>query len=156
VVVKIDYEKYTKDAQWDGLKGHITNSTLDKELIIDNYKHLWQIEKAFRIAKSDLKLRPVYHRIPRRIEAHICISFAAYKVYYERERQLRLLKAAMSPETALDTAKSIFQIEAYTPQQKSVKHLLLLTEEQKLLAIYSNFKFWVTQCQSQKKAPANR
>jgi transposase len=139
VVVKIDYEKYTKDAQWGGLKGYITNSTMDKELIIENYKHLWQNEKAFRIAKSDLKFRPVYHRITRRIEAHICISFAAYKVYKELERQLRLLKAAMSPETALDIAKSIFQIEAYTPQQKSVKHLLLLTEEQKLLA--NLFKF---------------
>lgn len=134
VVVDIDYEKYIKDAQWDGLKGYITNSTMDKEQIIDNYRHLWQIEKAFRIAKSDLKIRPVYHRISRRIEAHICISFAAYKVYKELERQLRLLKAGISPENALDIAKSIFMIEAKTPNSRPVKHLLLLNDEQRFLA----------------------
>lgn len=134
VAVEIDYGKYIQDAQWDGLKGYITNSTMDKEQIIENYKHLWQIEKAFRIAKTDLKIRPVFHRIPRRIEAHICISFVAYKVYKELERQLRLLKAGMSPETALDIAKSIFLIEANATHGKPVKHLLLLNEEQRLLA----------------------
>ena len=63
--ISIDYEKYKNDSRWDGLKGYITNSQLSKEAIIENYKHLWQIEKAFRISKTDLKIRPVYHRLPR-------------------------------------------------------------------------------------------
>ncbi len=55
------------------------HSRLSKEEIIDNYNHLWKIEKAFRIAKTDLKIRPVYHQLQRRIEAHICIAFVAYQ-----------------------------------------------------------------------------
>lgn len=59
---------------------------------IDNYKHLWKIEKAFRIAKTDLKIRPIYHQLQRRMEAHICIAFVAYKIYKELERQLKVLQ----------------------------------------------------------------
>ena len=87
--VKIDLEKFNQDAQWDGLKGYITNSSLTKGEILENYHHLWKIEKAFWIAKTDLKIRPIYHRLQRRIEAHICLTFAAYKVYKELERQLK-------------------------------------------------------------------
>src|SRR5690606_35207312 len=86
--VIIDQKKIAEDKKWDGLKGYLSNAKLNKNQIIENYQHLWQIEKAFRIAKSDLKIRPVYHRLQRRIEAHVCLSFAAYKVYKELERQL--------------------------------------------------------------------
>jgi len=132
--VTIDKEKLKMDSAWDGLKGYVTNTTLSKDDIIENYQHLWQIEKAFRIAKTDLKIRPVYHRLQRRIEAHICISFAAYKVYKELERQLKELDAKLSPEKAIDIAKSIYQIETDTNDDDTVKHILLLTLEQKELA----------------------
>ncbi|MDZ7764751.1 MAG: IS1634 family transposase [Melioribacteraceae bacterium] len=62
VKITIDYEKFKADGHWDGLKGYITNSEISKEEVIENYKHLWQIEKAFRISKTDLKVRPIYHR----------------------------------------------------------------------------------------------
>jgi transposase len=81
IKVSIDKDKTEQEAKWDGLKGYITNSTLHKDEIIENYRHLWQIEKAFRISKTELRIRPVYHRLPRRIEAHICLSFVAYKIY---------------------------------------------------------------------------
>lgn len=81
VRISIDKEKYKADAKWDGLKGYSTNTALTKDEIIENYNHLWQIEKAFRISKSDLKIRPIFHRLKGRIEAHICIAFCAYKVY---------------------------------------------------------------------------
>ena len=71
--VTIDYEKYKLDARWDGLKGYITNSKLSPKEIIANYGQLWQIEAAFRMSKTDLRIRPIYHRISDRIEAHICI-----------------------------------------------------------------------------------
>src|SRR5690606_18043157 len=86
IKVAIDGEKLTQDARWDGLKGYITNAKLSKDQIIENYQHLWQIEKAFRVSKTDLKIKPIYHRLQKRIEAHICISFVAYKVYKELER----------------------------------------------------------------------
>jgi transposase len=80
IKVTIDKSKLNEDKAWDGLKGYITNTNLAKDEIIENYQHLWQIEKAFRISKTDLKIRPIYHRLQRRIEAHICISFVAYKM----------------------------------------------------------------------------
>ena len=140
ITITIDKEKLAQDANWDGLKGYITNARLNKNQVIANYKHLWHIEKAFRIAKSDLKIRPVYHRLQRRIEAHICISFVAYKVYKELERQLQVMKADISPLTAIEIAENIFELEVTLPVGgKTIRKTLLLTEEQKYLASIFDF-----------------
>lgn len=138
VNVEIDYKKFTADAVWDGLKGYISNARLRKDDIIENYGHLWQIEKAFRISKTDLKIRPIYHRVQRRIEAHICISFVAYKIYKELERQLKKLNSKLSPEKAIEIAKTIYQIKA-TVSGKSVTQILLINDQQKKLAQLFNF-----------------
>ncbi|MDO5649979.1 MAG: IS1634 family transposase, partial [Gallicola sp.] len=45
VTLSIDMEKYEKDGAWDGLKGYLTNTTLDNQAVFDNYKELWHIEK---------------------------------------------------------------------------------------------------------------
>lgn len=138
--ISIDYEKYKTDARWDGLKGYVTNSQLSKEAIIENYKQLWQIEKAFRVSKTDLKIRPVYHRLPRRIEAHICITFAAYKLYKELERILQAKKATVSAKKAIEIAMNIFEITIKSPiTNTAVSKTLLLTEEQKDLAKILDF-----------------
>ena len=68
----------TKDQE-----GYITNTKMGKDEVIALYKNLWKIEKAFRISKTDLRIRPIYHRLKHRIEAHICIAFCAYKIYKE-------------------------------------------------------------------------
>ena len=120
ISVSIDKEKFNDDNKWDGLKGYLTNTNLSKEHIIDNYGHLWKIEKAFRISKHDLRLRPIYHRVQRRIEAHICIAFVAYKVYKELERQLKQKSAGISPEQAINIAKTIYSIKVVTPKQKHI------------------------------------
>ena len=138
--ISIDKDKYEKDAKWDGLKGYLTNTRLSNSEIVENYAHLWKIEKAFRISKTDLKIRPIYHRIQRRIEAHICISFAAYKVYKELERQLKCKNANLSPEKAIEIAKTIYAIQTKTPNEKHViSKTIIITEEQKLLAELFNF-----------------
>ena len=138
--ISIDREKFENDSRWDGLKGYITNTSLTKEQIIDNYSHLWRIEKAFRVSKHDLKIRPIYHRLQRRIEAHIAINFTAYKVYKELERQLKDKKANISPEQAIEIAKSIYAINIINPFNHNVsKQTLLLNEEQKYLAKLFNF-----------------
>ncbi|MFN2440730.1 MAG: IS1634 family transposase, partial [Chitinophagaceae bacterium] len=140
ITVTIDREKLQQDTRWDGLKGYLTNAKLSKEQVIENYQHLWQIEKAFRIAKSDLKIRPVYHRLQRRIEAHICISFGAYKLYKELERQLHEKKANISPMTAIEIAENIFEVTIKLPQNGRIKKkTLLLTDEQKFLNSIFNF-----------------
>jgi transposase len=140
VQVTIDMEKFEQDSRWDGLKGYLTNSSLSKEEIMENYKQLWQIEKAFRVTKSEIKIRPIYHRLPKRIEAHICIAFVAYKVYKELERTLKAKKAVISPGKAIEIAQNIFEIEILTPKSKQlIKKVLLLSEEQKYLAEIAEF-----------------
>jgi transposase len=138
VIVSIDLEKYKADSKWDGLKGYITNSNLEKDLIIENYRHLWQIEKAFRISKTDLRIRPIYHRLKHRIEAHICIAFCAYKIYKELERQLKAKKSPLSPEKAIDIAKTIYKITITTPYSKTKESRLFKPseEQQNLLKMF--------------------
>jgi transposase len=88
VKIKIDYQKFENDQKWDGLKGYLTNTNLTGKEVIENYANLWMIEKAFRISKTDLRIRPIYHRLRERIEAHICISFVSYLLFKEFERAL--------------------------------------------------------------------
>lgn len=140
VDVHLDKAKIEADKKWDGLKGYLSNAKLNKNQIVENYQHLWQIEKAFRIAKSDLKIRPIYHRLQRRIEAHICISFAAYKVYKEIERQLNEKNATISVSEAIEIADYIHQLTIKLPQSgKIVKKTVLTTNEQRYLASLFNF-----------------
>ena len=134
ITVALDQTKIDSDEKWDGLKGYITNTTLSKEEVIDNYGHPWRIEKAFRVAKTDLKIRPIYHFAKRRIEAHICIAFAAYKIYKELERQLKIRKGPFSPEKAIEIAKTIYGIKATKPKTKELfEKTLVLNEEQRSL-----------------------
>lgn len=117
--IAIDYDKFKVDAKWDGLKGYITNTNLSKEEVIEKYKQLWQIEKTFRISKTDLRIRPIYHHLKRRIETHVCISFAACVVYKELERQLKVKKSDLSPEKVIEILKTIYSITINTPYSKS-------------------------------------
>lgn len=138
--ISIDYDKYKRDSVWDGLKGYITNCSLQPNEIIENYSHLWQIEKAFRVTKTDLKIRPIYHRLPKRIEAHICLNFVAYKIYKELERQLLEKKAPISATKAIEIASFIFTLTLKLPNsEERITKPILKSEEQVLLATL--FKF---------------
>lgn len=125
VLIKIDYNKFEQDGKWDGLKGYVTNTNVAPSILLKNYAQLWKIEKAFRISKTDLKIRPIYHRLQDRIEAHICISFAAYKIYTELERQLRLKKSGITINQAIEIIKTIQQITIVHPESKTSKSVLL-------------------------------
>ena len=140
--IVIDYEKYQDDAKWDGLKGYITNTELSKENVIEKYNQLWAIEKTFRISKSDLQIRPIYHRLRRRIEAHICISFVACKIYKELERQLKEKKSELSPEMAIDIVKTIYQVSIQSPYSfTKYQRLMIKNQEQRDLIELFDLKF---------------
>lgn len=62
----------------EGIKAYRTNITrIPEKLLIDRYHDLWKVEQAFRITKSDLEARPIYHRRKESIEYHILIVFVA-------------------------------------------------------------------------------
>ena len=95
------------------------------------YHGLWVVEKAFRVSKGNLEMRPVFHFTERRIEAHVCICFIAYKVYKELERIIRISKINLSVDKVLDIAKTIATIDIKTDGVDGVsKRTLFLTEEQ--------------------------
>lgn len=134
VSVSVNEERIADDTRWDGLKGYVTNTALPSAQIIKHYGHLWQIEKAFRISKTDLRIRPLFHRLRRRIEAHLCIAFAAYAIWKELERLLKKGGVHMSPTRAAELTHTIYEIEYTLPQSKQIKHKLLAMDgEQQIL-----------------------
>ena len=73
--VTINYDKLEDDSKWDGLKGYITNTDISCQQVYEAYHNLWHVEKAFRISKSKIEIRPMFHFTRKRIQAHICICF---------------------------------------------------------------------------------
>ena len=129
--ISIDKEKYNADTKWDGLKGYRTNTSLSKEEVIKQYYELWAVEKTFRISKHDLQIRPIFHQLKRRIEAHICIAFAACKIYKELERQLKEKESLQTPEKVIDILKTINKVTFTTPYStKRYEKIIIKTEEQ--------------------------
>jgi transposase len=130
VSIEIDYDKFDDDKRWDGLKGYITNTKLNGRQVIENYKNLWQIEKAFRMSKTDLRIRPIYHRLKHRIEAHICISFTAYCIYKELERVLYQEKSKLSLKKAAELTHNMYQVTFMLPESKHSKSILLKMDDE--------------------------
>lgn len=132
--VRIDYERYAADQRWDGLKGYVTNTRLSARRVIAHYGQLWQIEKAFRISKTDLRIRPIYHRLRQRIEGHISIAFAAYTVFKEIERVLYKEKAPFSVNRAAALTHNMYRINIQLPSTGQPASILLrMDPEQELL-----------------------
>lgn len=129
--VTLDEEKIREDERWDGLKGYLTNTLLPSTAIIENYKHLWQIERAFRISKTDLRVRPVFHRLRRRIEAHICVAFVAYTIYKELELLLAGINSGISPKRAAELTHTMYSLTYKTPDSGEEKRAVLkMSDEQ--------------------------
>lgn len=140
VQVQIDHELFKQDCKWDGLKGYLTNTKLKAEEVYSNYSNLWKIENAFKVAKSKIEIRPMFHFTPKRIEAHVCICFVAYKVYKELERQLKEMQSSLSPDKAISIAKTICTIKVKVPNStETIEKVLLLTDKQKQLAKLFDF-----------------
>lgn len=129
ISIEIDYQKFNQDNAWDGLKGYITNTKIPDKQVIENYKNLWHIEKAFRMSKTDLRIRPVYHRLRNRIEAHICIAFTAYSIYKELERVLYKDKSHLSLKKAAELTHNMYQITYTLPESKHTKSKLLKMDD---------------------------
>ena len=138
VEVKIRADLVEADEQWDGWKGYITNTDLSAEDVVSQYHELWVVERAFRVSKGNLEMRPVFHFTEKRIEAHICICFIAYKVYKEFERQLKQQNFPLSVDRVLEIAKTIPTIKIVLPhnQQVMTKTLFLTDEHRSIRPLF--------------------
>ena len=76
---ELDKQKIEKDKQFDGFLAIATNNTtLDVNIILEQYKQLYRIEHTFRTFKSHLETRPMFHWTDKRIEGHICLCYLSY------------------------------------------------------------------------------
>ena len=125
VSVTIDMDKYNADAAWDEIKGYVTNTQLSDAEVIFNYSNLWFIESVFRMNKGDLRVRPIYHRLHNRIEAHICICFTAYTIMLELERELKAAKSDITLYQAGRLTKTMYQLNYKMPNSHRTKSVIL-------------------------------
>ena len=142
VQVEIDYNKIQEDAKWDGLKGYLTNTKLPINEVYAAYHNLWNVERAFRIAKSKIEIRPMFHFTRRRIESHICICFVSLKVYKELERILKLTNITMSVDKVLNMAKTITTLQIRMPLNNQVISKTMIMKRHKKIERLFDEDFW--------------
>lgn len=89
-LVTLNQKTIDEDASWDGFHGIAVShsANLNTEQALKRYKDLWHVEETFRIAKSTLKTRPIFHWKPERIRAHILLCFMT--LFIERFLEFRL------------------------------------------------------------------
>ena len=75
--------------------------------VVRRYKALADIERGFRVLKSEIEIAPVFHRLPERIRAHAMLCFMALIVYRVMRQRLKLAKSDLSPERALAQLRRI-------------------------------------------------
>jgi transposase len=86
----------------------VTNvADLQPAEIVDRYKSLADIERGFKVLKSEIEIAPVFHRLPERIRAHASICFMALILYRVMRQRLKAAGHAASPETALAQLRRI-------------------------------------------------
>jgi hypothetical protein len=110
---RLNPDKVSQDERLDGIKGFATNDfTLKADDVISHYQNQYDVERAFRISKTDLRIRPIYHRLENRIKAHILISFVSYAIHKEFERRLkqRDIKFDFSQKLLRDIIKHMFAL----------------------------------------------
>lgn len=92
----------------DGKLLVVTNvQDMTPEKVIERYKSLADIERGFKVLKSELEIGPVYHRLPERIRAHASICFMALILHRVMRMRLRSANAGVTPERALQSLKRI-------------------------------------------------
>ena len=104
----IDQRALTRARLMDGKLLLVTNvADLRASEIVERYKALADIERGFRVLKSEIDIAPVYHRLPDRIRAHASLCFMALILYRVMRNRLRLAGSDQSPETVLANLRRI-------------------------------------------------
>ena len=76
---------------------------------------LWDIEAAFKNLKDDLQLRPIYHQLEHRIEAHIFVAFLAYCLHVTLRARLKPLAPGLTPRAVLDKFAGMRMLDVHFP-----------------------------------------
>jgi transposase len=96
----------------------------DPAMLWQYYIQLTEIEQAFKELKSDLSLRPIYHQLDHRIEAHIFVAFIAYCLQVTLKLQARQLAPGLTPRAILEKLSAIQMVDVHLPTTDG-RHLIL-------------------------------
>jgi Transposase len=104
----IDEAARTRAERMEGELLLVTNvQDLKPEKVVSRYKSLADIERGFKVLKSELEIGPVYHRLPERIRAHAAICFMALILHRVMRSRLRASHTGLTPERALEQLRRI-------------------------------------------------
>jgi IS4 transposase len=141
-ILKVDLKgelfNYTIDeralAQAELMDGKLLLVTNVKDLspkeVVQRYKSLADIERGFRVLKSEIEIAPVYHRLPERIRAHAFVCFLALIVYRVMRQRLKLAKSELSPEKALAQLRRIQRHQVRINQAAPITGISTINDDQ--------------------------
>lgn len=113
---RVEQEKLRLAEQRDGhylLRSNLVGE--DPAVLWQRYIQLTQIEAAFRSLKSELKVRPIYHQLEHRVDAHILVAFLAYCLQVTLKNRLQRHAPGLTPAAVLDKLAAIQLIDAWIP-----------------------------------------
>jgi len=113
---KLDKDKLQKAELRDG--HYLLRSNLrgeDPAVLWELYLQLTQIEAAFKTLKSELGLRPIYHQLENRVEAHILVAFLAYALSVTLKQRLQALAPGLTPRAVLEKLATIQMLDVCLP-----------------------------------------
>jgi transposase len=114
----------------DGKLLLVTNTQdLKPDEVVKRYKSLADIERGFRVLKSEIEIGPIYHRLPNRIHAHAAICFMALILYRVMRARLRDSDTKISPERALAKLRRIQHQKVKVNDLEPVAALSNMTQE---------------------------
>ena len=119
-VIELDQKKIEESKRLDGYFGFISNTGLDATSIIAQYRGLWQVEQSFRITKHNLKVRPVYHYVDRRIKAHFALCYISLALIRDLEYKLKEIGHYMPIEELHYYLTQIKEVKLTVNHQESI------------------------------------
>jgi transposase len=125
----LDEKALTHARLMDGKLLLVTNTTdLSAKQVVQRYKSLADIERGFRVLKSEIEIGPIYHRLPDRIRAHASVCFIALILYRIMRARLQSSGTELSPERALEKLRRI-QHQSITINAEPITGLSTVTQE---------------------------
>jgi transposase len=129
----IDEDKQRYLELLDGKLLLVTNTDAPAAEVVNRYKSLADIERGFRVLKSDIEIGPVYHRLPQRIRAHALVCFVALILYRVMRMRLTANNREESPSRLLEQLRRIHQQTVQTVDGQTLHGLTEVTSAQKSL-----------------------
>ena len=127
----IDERALAQAELMDGKLMLVTNvKDLSPKEVVQRYKSLADIERGFRVLKSEIEIAPVYHRMPERIRAHAFVCFLALIVYRVMRQRLKLAKSELSPEKALAQLRRIQRHQVRINQAAPITGISTINDDQ--------------------------